>query len=412
MIKKNINTKFYLLFGLIIISFLLRLVICYSTGDTTWDGEGVEWGILANSLSSYKSYSLWHFDDLLVPSVYMPPGYPLLLYLIEIISFNKINYVNSIIAFQIILSTCSVYIFYQINLKLFSQGVSLISSLVFSIFPLNVYMPGQISSITLQVFLSLLFLLLLFLIIQKQTQKNIIFFSIVSGLLILTRGEFIFIFTIIILFNILNKKIKLANLAKIIIIVSLVISPYVIRNYIHFNQIILVKSLGFNLWKGNNELSSVQGYEEYTNNKFQKLMSQLNNLEENKYYEINRDNLFLDEAKDNLVRNPQLYLNLFLKKISSLYFIDLNSTYPNYYNFFHFFPLIIIAILSFPGLFTFFKKKDPQLNCLVLYLFLNLIIFSVFFILPRYKLIILPIQIILATHFIKYMLNKLNVKNL
>ena len=73
MIKKNINTKFYLLFGLIIISFLLRLGICYSMGDTTWDGEGVEWGILTNSLISYKSYSLYHFDDLLAPSVYMPP---------------------------------------------------------------------------------------------------------------------------------------------------------------------------------------------------------------------------------------------------------------------------------------------------------------------------------------------------
>ena len=60
---------------------------------------------------------------------------------------------------------------------------------------------------------------------DKEKISNIIFFSIVSGLLILTRGEFILIFIIIILFSIFNKKIKLINLTKIILIVSLVISP-------------------------------------------------------------------------------------------------------------------------------------------------------------------------------------------
>ena len=150
-----------------------------------------------------------------------------------------------------------------------------------------------------------------------------------------------------------------------------------IRNYVHFNQILLVKSLGYNLWKGNNELSLVQGYN-YKNDKFQKLESQLNNLEKNKYYEINRDNIFLKEAKNNLSKDPLRYLNLFLKKIFSFYFIDLNSTYPNYYNFFNFFPAIIIAILSFPGLFIFFRKKNIKHNYLGLYLFTNLIIFSIF----------------------------------
>ena len=41
---------------------------------------------------------------------------------------------------------------------------------------------------------------------------------------------------------------------------------------------------------------------------------------------------------------------------------------------------------------------------------LILIIFSIFFILPRYKLVILPVQIILASHFVKYLVNKLKIK--
>ena len=209
-------------------------------------------------------------------------------------------------------------------------------------------------------------------------------------------------------------------------VVFLVVSPYLVRNYIHFNQIFLVKSIGYNLWKGNNELSQVSGYEILERNEFSNLTSKLNNLEKNKYYEVNRDNIYLDEAISNLNKNPLRYFKLFFKKLFSYYFIDINlnyidyykykhnidvnSNYLNYYKFFYVIPIIILSILSFPGLFIFFKMNKFENKCLGLYLFSNLIIFSVFFILPRYKFAILPVQIILAVHFIQYMLNKSNVK--
>ena len=405
--KTNIEQRYYLLPILIGISFLSRISVSYFFGDKAFDGQG-EWGILVESLIFFNTYSLYHFDDLLVPSVYMPPLYPFILYLINIISLNKIDFINLIIFFQAIISTLSVYIFYKINLNFFSSKLSLFNSLIFSMFPLNIYISGQISSITLQVFLSLLFLNFLLLIINKQTKKNIIFFSIVSGLLILTRGEFILVF--IFLMVALIKKIKFSNLIKIILITLLVISPYMIRNYVQFNNIILVKSLGFNLWKGNNELSLVEGYEEYDNIKFKKLKSNLLSLEKIKNYEINRDKLFMDEAKEYLINDPVRYINLFFKKLLSFYLVDLSSTYPKYYSFYNFVPTLLISLLSFPGLFLFYRNKNIKHDSLLLYLGLNLIIFSIFFILPRYKLIILPIQIILIGCFIKYVLDKLNIK--
>ena len=409
MIERTANTKFILLSVLIIVSFITRLIAAYFFGDDSFESASTEWSVLVYSLIENKSYSIYQFGDLFVPSVYMPPGYPIVLYLIKIASFDKINFLNLVMLFQTILGTYSVYIFYKINLRLFSDKLSLINSFIFSVFPLNIYMIGQISSITLQVFLSILFLYLLFLLIEKQKNTNIIYLAIVSGLLILTRGEFILIFIIIILFAMIKKQIKLSNVIKIILIVSLVISPYLIRNYYHFNQIMLVKSFGFNLWKGNNELSSVEGYEEYDSYEFRDLKLKLKKLEKNKYYEIRKDQLFLDEAKNYLSKNPNRYINLFFQKIFSFYFIDFKSTYPNYYNFFHFFPVFVLAILSFPGLLIFLKKEKTYNNYLGLYLFSNLIIFSVFFILPRFKLIIFPVQIILAAYFIKYMLDKLNI---
>ena len=130
----------------------------------------------------------------------------------------------------------------------------------------------------------------------------------------------------------------------------------------------------------------------------------------NKIYEIKRDKIFFGEAINNLRKDSFYYFKLFFKKIFSYYFIDLNSNYPNYYNLFHVLPIFLISILSFPGLFTFFQRNKFESRCLVLYLFLNLLIFSVFFILPRYKLIILPVQIILAAHFITYIMKRYGSK--
>ena len=157
-----------------------------------------EWNILLQNLIKFKSYSFYTFEGELIPSVYMPPMYPFFLYLIKVFtSFEGKNLLNAIFIAQIVLSTYSIYLFYQINQNFFSNNISLINSAVFSFFPLNIYVCGQVSSICLQILLSLLFLNLLLKLLKAETFKNTILFSIASGLLILTRGEFILIFLII-----------------------------------------------------------------------------------------------------------------------------------------------------------------------------------------------------------------------
>ena len=192
---------------------------------------------------------------------------------------------------------------------------------------------------------------------------------------------------------------------KIVIVTFLVISPYLIRNYVHFNQIFLVKSFGYNLWKGNNQLSKVEGYGKIS--EFKNIHDKVKSISKDKYYEINWDNIFLGEAINNIEKNSVKYLKLFFKKLFSFYFIDPESTYPNYYNFLHIFPIIIISLLSFPSLIVFFRNNKFENKYLGLYLFFNLVIFSVFFILPRYKLVILPVQIILVGYTLTYLIKKI-----
>ena len=404
-LDKENNVKNYFLYWLFIVSFILRLLSTYFIRDHHFDHE---WNVLLDNLIQYKSYSYYSFNDQLIPSAVLPPLYPFFIYSVKLISSaNKANLLNIIIFIQIFLSTYSVYLFYEINKNFFSEKISFTNSIFYSIFPLNIIACGQISSISLQIFLSLLFIKFLFLLTKSENKKNIFVFSIVSGFLILTRGEFFIIFLLMVLFSFFLKKIKLINLIKIFLITILIISPYVIRNQIHFNEIFIVKSLGYNLWKGNNQLSKVEGYENLEHKKFIELKNKINNLEKNKYYELARDSIFFNEAIDNLKENPNRYINLSIKKFFSYYFIDLDSTYKDYFNFFHFLPVIILSLLSIPGLFLFFRKKKFENRCLGVYLLLNLIIFSIFFVLPRYKLIILPVQLILVSYFIIYLIKKL-----
>ena len=402
-IGKKKQYKFLTPSFLIIFSFLARVVSVPIYGDTIIYNE---WNILLNNLIDFQAYSFYTFETQLIPSTYMPPLYPFLLYFLKIISFDIVNLVLLILSLQIILSTISVYIFYQINNYFFSDRTSIINAFIFSFFPLYLYSAGQTSSITLQIFLSLLFIKYLFLIYENQSNKNIIIFSIISGLLLMTRGEFFLILIFSLTYILAFKKINFSYFVKILLIISIVVSPYLIRNYLHFNEIILIKSKGYNLWKGNNSKAKVEGYF-YEFEEFKSLHNQLEMLKKDKYYEIKRDDLFFKEALNNISKNPDIYLKLFLKKIISFYFIDVNSTYPNYYHYLNVIPILLISFLSLPGILFFIKdKKTFNSNYLILYLFFNLIIFSIFFILPRSKLVILPIQIILASYSLIYLYKK------
>ncbi len=153
--KKIIKFKFSILFFLILISFIIRLVAVLLYGDTRIDHE---WGTLLHNLYNHKTYAFYEFENKLIPTSYMPPLYPFILFFLKILSFEKINIFYLIFSFQILLSVISIYIFYKINEQFFSSKISIINSFIFSLFPLNIYGVTQTSSITLQIFLSLLFL--------------------------------------------------------------------------------------------------------------------------------------------------------------------------------------------------------------------------------------------------------------
>ena len=395
-----------LLFFLFLFSFLIRVPAIYIFGDTNLENE---WGIIVNNLSNHGKFSQVNFGDFFVPNLQMPPLYAFYLFFFKIFNFTEAIYIKSVLFSQIIISSFSVIIFYLINKIFFSKRISILGTIIFSLFPIHIYACTQISSVILQTFLTIIFIYLFFKIVEKKNLLKIGLLSFTSGLLILLRGEFIVLFIICILYLVFFTKIKIKNILLILLLTFITISPYLIRNIIVFNEITITKSIGFNLWKGNNYNTNVEGKNYIWENTFNQddinLKNRINSIEKNKYYELNLDKVFLEEAKKNIKNDPIRYFRLYIKKFLSFVFIDLNSTQLNYYHPLHYLPVLFLSFTSIIGIIL-SKKNTQKIHFLILLFFINVALISVFFILPRYKLSIIPFQIIFSNIFFEYINNK------
>ncbi len=400
---------------LIISALTVRVIAFYFYGDSQLENE---WEILVNNLSERGRLGFYVVNDelgtlpkvadeneIILPSVFMPPLYTYFLFIIKFAFSNFVNFINIILFIQIFISTISSYLFFKLIQSSDNLTTSFYVALIFSLMPINVYAAVQISSISIQVFLLVYYLFILksFSIKKKMSYKDLIIFSTISAFLILLRGEFIlfFLLTLIYFFYFYEKKIKLFIFS--IIFTLLIVSPYLVRNYYQFNAFTITKSFGYNLLKGNNPSFKVEGNPTYIENEFKR--KDLDILINNKY-EINLDNFYKEKAIENIKQDPSSYLKNYFKKVLSFLIIDINSSYENYYNIFHILPKIILSILSFFGGILAFKKKGFS-QYLSFYFFSSILFFSIFFILPRYSLILMPVQILLSLEFLKFLSRKL-----
>ena len=407
---KLINKYIYNIYLAISISIILRLSLINAFGDTTLE---YEWGILFNNFQKSGILSYYStIDGEAIPTVFMPPLYAYFIFFLDAIFPSEIDLVRSILIFQIIISAVSILLFYKVALIFFSKKVSLILTYVLIFFPIYIISCLQISSISLQFLLNLLFLYIVLKVIKKSLDyRSFLLLGFVSGLTMLLRGEFILIFIFTLLFLKFNRKINFKEIFIIITITVLTISPYLIRNYLNFEKITITKSFGYNLWKGNNLDSSVEGSDSTLAFESFNVREKLKKIEKNSLYDFNRDNLFLKESIKFINENPFLFAERYLKKFLAFTFFNPQSNYPGYHHPLNIFSLAILS-LGFLASILFYKQKNSlAYNYLIFNLFLTIAIFSIFFILPRYKLIILPTQLLISNFiFVKLFLNRYKKK--
>ena len=403
---KNLS-KIHSLIIILILGFVLRIIANVNFGDTELANE---WGVLFHNFKIseilgfnvvlgdfYAAPKFVENNEEILPSAFMPPLYFFFIYLVDKLSFAFFDTVQLLIFIQIILNLISIIILYKILIKFVSKLTSNLICLIFTSFPINIYGSVQVSSITLQIFLILSFLFFLLELSKNKNFKNILIFSFFSGLLILIRGEFFifYLFSLIYFFIFNEKKIKILLISAIL--TSLIISPYLVRNFINFDTIVLTKSFGYNLLKGNNPSMKVEGDPEFIEINFNR-----NDLEirTDSKYEINLDNFYKIAAIEYLKEEPIKYIKFYFIKVFSFLTINLDSSDPNYYHPMHVFPKLLISFFSILGAILLIKKKGFFQFLSIFYL-INILFFSIFFILPRYSLILLPVKLLLSSFIIE-----------
>ena len=382
-------------------ALLIRVVGIILFGDTVIDKE---WGIILQNLNEKGILSVREVKGVPVPNIFMPPLYPFFLYAVKIFVSNSF-FLTSVKILELTFSLISIYLFHKILLEFYSRNISYIGTLIFSFFPLNVYAVSQISSITLQILLLNFFLLSFIKIFKNIEIKNLIIFGVSSGLLILLRGEF-FIFVILTLIYLFLEKRDIRKILLTTIITILIISPYVTRNYKIFGVVTITKSAGYNLLKGNNPSSKVEGIGMFRAPgrivpEVKLKLDQLEFLGPVEKHDLMKDKILLDQAVKFIKDDPSRYIKLYFKKALSFMFIDIDSTYPNYYSIFNIVPKILISVTTLISIFLLFRLKVNLYNYFILYYFANIGLFSFFFILPRYNLSLLSIHIVLSLYLIK-----------
>ena len=393
--KKSLITtnKIYLT---LILFLIIRFTCSIFFGDKFIDHE---WGTILDNYFNKGVFGFFEFKETITPNLYMPPLYAIFLISLKSYISDLGIFLISVYLTQSIMAILSAYYFYKLLNIFFSEKISFFCYLIFLSFPLNIYAVAQISSIVLQMTFFIIFLYYSIIFLKEEKFKYIYYVSILAGFLILLRGEFIAIYFV---FSLIVLKKKFLNFVILMIIPLIIISPYLKRNLDIFDKFTITKSFGYNLWKGNNNLSRIEGNSDI----FPKnLDNDLKNINDTQKHDLIRDNIFKKYAFENIFNNPEKYTYMFIKKIFAFMFFDPTSTYPNYFSPIHIIPKIILSITTIFGIY-YYDKKNIYLNYVLMIYFFYIFLFSAFFILPRYSLAILPFQIILSGAFLKKITEK------
>jgi len=425
-----INKKIF--FVILIIFSFFKFFFAFVYGDHFYE---MEWSIIVKNLIEDFSFSFHEIDNQKIPTAYMPPLYAYLMYAIAILGFSEFVNVKLILFLQCFFSGISIIFFYRILRKFFNEKSSIIFSLIYFLIPLNFYSATQISSVSFQIsififfffyflislnfysfiyFLSFffqisIFIFFLFYYLNTKTYLDFLKLGIFSSLALLIRGEFWLLLFILIIFKIISNNIHFKKIIIFLLTIIIIISPTIIRNYLTFNQIVLVKSTGYNLWRGNSDSFNINGENLETSEIQKKRNEIINTLIEKKNlekYEIYLDKMYFDIAKKNIFSNIGKYFVHYINKLFAFSFFNFYSNYPNNFHPLILFPEVIISTFGILGIiFNIFSKKINYEFLIITFYYLALI--PIFFISPRYKLFIFPMYIFFSCYFFTFLSNKI-----
>lgn len=401
---RSLDEKQFLVI-LIIIAVVVRLFAIIVVGDNSFENE---FGTLVKNLlngNGYSYYSVNQNGEVLaqylknpkkvLPSNYMPPGYPFFLAGFSYLFGTEKGGIHLIEIIQAIMGTLSIFILLRIYMYKFDKTVARISSLLAVLYPMLVLTSSQISPVNLYLFFNILVVYFLFQLEKEGKYKYSILAGLFMGLLVLSRGQTILyvpFFVIWMIYFLKNTDYK--KISTFIFIVILIITPWSIRNYSKFGKLTpLPFSGGLNLWQGNNR-HATGTRSEYTEPGFSitvEMHKKIAKIRHINRYELKKDNIYKTEAVDFILNNPGKFALLSFKKLIYYwgYYWGINFKYPGAKSPFYWLPWFFTLPFFIIGLIISIKHYNKYI-VFYLYFLISTCIVMLFFVIPRYRIFVLP----------------------
>lgn len=194
-----------------------------------------------------EGYGFSNLDG--TPTAYVAPGYSFMISIIYSLFGISIDYIRISHAF---LDSITAILIYHISLTLFrAKKVAYLSSFFYIIFPPFIYQSGLLITETLFTFLIVLYFLITFVTLTKYKKSLSMFFvcGAALGLASMVRPNAIIlisVFFIPIIFRNIGYFISHKQLIFLILGLSFIVGPWILRNYLLFDQFIPISSIVFN----------------------------------------------------------------------------------------------------------------------------------------------------------------------
>lgn len=348
--KKNEYKKNFV--GILLLGIVLRILLSIFLGfesQKEW-----EYGAIADNLANGKGYSFYYFENNNLayeyknnanpsPSAYMPPGYVLELAGLKVISSGK-TYSLLVFGLNLIFFAFTLFFLFKLTHALFGEKVAFASILIYSLIPEFIYTSYAVG--TTQIYHLLIIMIFYFSVESVKSNKYTL--AIILGFSLLFRSEIALLLLLIIIYKLIKKDYK--QVLLLIVIPSIFISPWTIRNYIVFGKIIPFSTTsGLNLYRGNNEIEIGSWHNLNTLSKIHNFNGDTSKIE------LFLNKIYTKEALYYIEENPVEATLNFGKKI--LYFWVFNPFERESKNPIYYLPWLLMLSL---GILGFIKSKEKS----------------------------------------------------
>ncbi len=231
---------------------------------------------------------------------------------------------------------------------------------------------------------------------KKRGMKEIVLIGVFLGLLSLTRAQAVLFIPIAAGWIAVRACGKRYIKALLVVALSLaMILPWSYRNYSTFQEFVPVaESAGYNLWRGHN-LGTRGAWNDSLSTE---LKVKLSDIERNKDYGSLRDSLFMEYALKYVSENPTRSVKLAALKFVYFwgYFWGVEAGYPGVDSPLYWLPWFLLLPFFLAGIYM-SRERWRRLAPLYCFIAIPTAVIVVFFVLPRYRLFIVPFVTVVSS---------------